>query len=78
MSVPQDKATATAKEVLFPKGLSREENNRRRQAYLKEWRKGRPGWNKCYALDYYRKNKDVISAKRKAARKTKRDQVRSA
>lgn len=56
------------KEPLFPKGLSRDEHNDRRQAYLKEWRKTRPSWNKEYALSYYRRNRDAINATRKARR----------
>ena len=56
------------KKPLFPKGLSKEEYNARRQAYLKEWRKNRPGWNRAYSLNHYHRNKDEINKRRKLRR----------
>ena len=57
------------REVLFPKGLPKEELNRRRQVYLKKWRENHPGWNHLYARRYYCKQKGIEQPPTKKAEK---------
>ena len=57
------------REVLFPKGLPKEELNRRRQVYLKKWRENHPGWNHLYARRYYCKQKGIKQPPTKKAEK---------